>query len=437
MGFIKRLLLKKDDTPIVFIPGIMGSLGESILPGTGGYDFGLSEFVYRPMINMLERMGYKEEENLFIAYYNWRESNAYSAENYLIPMIEKAKKVTRKNKVNIISHSMGGIVTRYYIQSDNYKKDINKFIMIATPNYGSVNAYYFWSGGHLPYEDVERNIFYKLLKLGFLFIFKLKNREKSDIKLIRKMVPSVKELLPTYEYGDYLFIEDKEKNKKYVDIYEMAEKNEFLNSLNKGKGTFKNKGIKNYIIIGTGVETDTHICIREPKQNREKWKDGKPIYAIKTTLGDGTVTCDSANFYGKKIYINSSHTDILYDCKYPLSDILNTSIPETTDILEYMSYNTIYSMILINISKVEIKHSDDYIIATEHENFKSEKVVIRRIDENVYWIMIRIKDDKANISFNSIKNGEGNIILFKGDKDKGTISKENINIKSKMSLSLE
>ena len=50
-------------------------------------------------------------------------------------LIDIVKERTGKPKVNIIAHSMGGLVARRYIQIFG-PNDINKFIMIATPNKG-------------------------------------------------------------------------------------------------------------------------------------------------------------------------------------------------------------------------------------------------------------------------------------------------------------
>ncbi len=46
-------------------------------------------------------------------------------------------------KVNIVAHSMGGTITRSYIQSSFYntRQDVARFIMLGTPNYGSPIAY--------------------------------------------------------------------------------------------------------------------------------------------------------------------------------------------------------------------------------------------------------------------------------------------------------
>lgn len=50
----------------------------------------------------------------------------------------EGKKISAE-KVDIISHSMGGLVTRYYI-GNGYQGDIRKFVMIGTPNHGAWDA---------------------------------------------------------------------------------------------------------------------------------------------------------------------------------------------------------------------------------------------------------------------------------------------------------
>jgi triacylglycerol esterase/lipase EstA (alpha/beta hydrolase family) len=54
--------------------------------------------------------------------------------------------MTGKNEVDIIAHSMGGLVTRAYIQSNKYNNDIRSFEMIGTPNKGASRVYYLYNG---------------------------------------------------------------------------------------------------------------------------------------------------------------------------------------------------------------------------------------------------------------------------------------------------
>src|SRR3989344_4177140 len=50
--------------------------------------------------------------------------------------IEKVKQRTGRKKVNIVAHSMGGLVARNYIKNYGGESSVNKLIMIGTPNHG-------------------------------------------------------------------------------------------------------------------------------------------------------------------------------------------------------------------------------------------------------------------------------------------------------------
>ena len=58
--------------------------------------------------------------------------------NRLGKVIDEVRSCTKSQKVNIISHSLGGIVTRYYIKyvPNHASDEINKVIMLGTPNHG-------------------------------------------------------------------------------------------------------------------------------------------------------------------------------------------------------------------------------------------------------------------------------------------------------------
>ncbi|QTA81798.1 Alpha/beta hydrolase of unknown function, DUF915 [Desulfonema limicola] len=56
---------------------------------------------------------------------------------------EEVKKLTEEigvPKVNIVAHSMGGLNSRWYIQNNGYRNDVNKLVMLGTPNHGSTLA---------------------------------------------------------------------------------------------------------------------------------------------------------------------------------------------------------------------------------------------------------------------------------------------------------
>ena len=51
--------------------------------------------------------------------------------------IAEVKKKTGAKKVDIVAHSMGGLVSRYYIEKMGGRDDVGKLIMVQTPNHGS------------------------------------------------------------------------------------------------------------------------------------------------------------------------------------------------------------------------------------------------------------------------------------------------------------
>ncbi len=135
------------------------------------------------------------------------------------PYIEVIVKKT--HKVIFIGHSLGGLLGRAYMIYFN-PASIDKLIMIGTPNLGTVNAYYFWSGGKLPYSKVEDDILYNGLKMAFILYFKM-FKDINHMEALRNMFPIVKDLLPSYNYRNYLFYEENE-NKIEIPIENMSVK---------------------------------------------------------------------------------------------------------------------------------------------------------------------------------------------------------------------
>lgn len=69
--------------------------------------------------------------------------------------IQQMKQTYGVRKVNLVVHSMGGLDSRAYIQSPAYQGDVNKLVMLATPNHGSTIAdLALITNGYSP-QDVE------------------------------------------------------------------------------------------------------------------------------------------------------------------------------------------------------------------------------------------------------------------------------------------
>lgn len=109
-----------------------GEIGE-------GSEFLIPEGDWGRMIEPITvRVSYYYISYLDLGSYKVRTQRTDSIENYAIrlkELIDLIKYRTGKDKVDIVAHSMGGLVVREYIALFG-EDDINKFVMLGTPNKG-------------------------------------------------------------------------------------------------------------------------------------------------------------------------------------------------------------------------------------------------------------------------------------------------------------
>ncbi|MEI8104137.1 MAG: hypothetical protein WCG84_04535, partial [Candidatus Moraniibacteriota bacterium] len=129
--------------PVVVVPGLFGSWAINnpdmikLDPVFGTYD---------DLIATFEKNGYKLDENLFLLPYNWRASNVDTAK-LLKAKITEIKTQTHWPKVDVVAHSMGGIVAREYIEGTEYANDVDQLVLLGSPNRGAPKGYLIWDGG--------------------------------------------------------------------------------------------------------------------------------------------------------------------------------------------------------------------------------------------------------------------------------------------------
>lgn len=281
--------------PVVVVPGILGSWNWGLFVGQGledAWEFPFGDQTYEPLLKSFEDEGYVRGHDLFVAFYDWRQSNADNYQQYLLPVIDEALLQNPDvDWVDVIAHSMGGLFTRAYVQSDDYRDDIRNFIMLATPNFGSLDAYYMWGGGDFPpdYNGKDKQLasifmFYR----GLTYSPPIYNRRE----LIHRDIPSVAELLPTFDYlvdvGTGLDLP----------VAGMQDQNPLLPYLNatadRGVPELEENVMQLTIFAGRGRDTMQRIAV-EPALLGAAWPDGKPIdgaIAYNQT-GDGTVLGNS------------------------------------------------------------------------------------------------------------------------------------------------
>jgi pimeloyl-ACP methyl ester carboxylesterase len=114
---------------------------------------GLYPLTYDYLINALELWGYRQNVNFWIFPYDWRQSNRISGKllaDFIRDNVSKSNSTQGDGGVDIISHSMGGFVTR--AAALLYKAPINRAVYIASPHYGCPLSYFTLHTG-IPYDE--------------------------------------------------------------------------------------------------------------------------------------------------------------------------------------------------------------------------------------------------------------------------------------------
>ncbi|WP_161569307.1 lipase/acyltransferase domain-containing protein [Candidatus Oscillochloris fontis] len=232
----KNFTMRTERRPLIFVPGIMGSKlysnGSELWPRVLSKQFkkylslnpedpfsnnkveakdiirdvlweiGINDpfrfvIIYDDIIKYLKLKGeYKEnrigtsiffrcemassQTSLHVFAYDWRKSNAENAK-ILRDYIQCVQKTTGSQYVDIVAHSMGGILTRRYVLDNPDSHYIDRFISIATPWLGAPSAIAIMETGY--YEGITPGII-----------------EADELKNLVEFFPGPHELLPSPTY---------------------------------------------------------------------------------------------------------------------------------------------------------------------------------------------------------------------------------------------
>ncbi len=320
----KNPFAEEERRPIILIPGIGASVNlDTMIGGLFNNNWQLFSHTYDGIIEAFKSMGYKENKDFFIAYYDWRNRNDDSAQKYLKPIIKKANQLNGTSKVNIVAHSMGGLVARSYIQSDDYGNDVENLFLIGTPNRGSSDVYPVWEGGYIP-KNWETKF---ILRIYLAYLTK-KYPTSNNYETIRQYIPSIKQLMPVY---DYIYPKGKMENLK--NYSSMNEVNTWLENLNAGIEILNDR-VKVSVIAGDKQATINGIPVIESDEH-PLWKDGKPdpLDPEKNdSSGDGRVLLSSSkipSLYEKIIDFN--HGDIVSRAEEFIAEKINENLDRIYD----------------------------------------------------------------------------------------------------------
>ncbi len=305
--------------PVIVIPGILGSAQKN-----GMWQIDPIMHTYDDLIATLDENGYTPDEDLFSFAYDWRNSNVTTAE-LLKQKIDAVKAICACDKVDLVAHSMGGLVARQYVQSNEYDNDVDQLIFLGTPHRGAPKAYLMWEGGEFVSPALSDGLTQRFLKgearkNGFSTVFAyLQNRP----------VSSVEQLLP-----DYSYLTENNVLRAYPTEYPQ---NAFLETLNNSVSTLLNAGIDLHSFIGTVGNTITGVSVIDAPEKSPLWEHGYPENfdgngnrGLTLGAGDATVPLPSASFIAAaSTTLSSSHSALPEDASGAVVELM-TGNPATT-----------------------------------------------------------------------------------------------------------
>lgn len=94
--------------------------------------------VYAGFVNRLTAEGYREGEDLFLFDYDWRRS-VFDNARILADYIDE--NIPQDQTVDLVAHSMGGLISRAYILEEGGSARVHRLITAGTPLRGSVEVF--------------------------------------------------------------------------------------------------------------------------------------------------------------------------------------------------------------------------------------------------------------------------------------------------------
>ncbi|MEJ8544229.1 lipase/acyltransferase domain-containing protein [Brevibacillus borstelensis] len=245
---------------------------------------------YASMVKRLESEGYEKNSTMFAMPYDWRYSNKDNAK-YLKEKIDEALNTTGARQVQLVAHSMGGLLTRETLLSNvSYQPKVKRIIYMGTPFLGSPRAY-------------------QAIQFGYDFGVPLLHEGTG--KVIAEYAPAVYELLPSPTYFDKATVlkRDPVYSFQYQDMVTDSRVRIAYTPLVRQAEALHNKWdkktlrVQQYSIIGTGQKT---LLGYEYHTGRDMLT---PFFD--SGKGDGTVPYASAEYsqsdITKKYYAAAAH----------------------------------------------------------------------------------------------------------------------------------
>jgi len=297
LDYIRVSGLTGDKIKTIILPGLGASWNtEAILSGSQKpqNEWQMTPFVniYNNLTNSLINSGYELGNDLFVFNYDWRQPIT-NISNELDLFIQNN---IGDQEVNLIGHSLGGLVARSWWQ-DNHNAKVNKIITLGSPHQGTLQAYEALAGGKI-------NSSFSWGSAALNIILRLRNPiYKTNANIIQGEIPVLNDLLPVF---DFL-----KKGKITISCKNLSFKNNWLEIANQNIPELNKI---EYISGNIGPDVNEWIYVRPPSLTQKLlglWPDGIPYRYIQAD-GDATVLLKSS-YLDKNPHIYSlNHRQLIY-----------------------------------------------------------------------------------------------------------------------------
>lgn len=411
--------------PIVLVPPLISSYNKKLMKqdeSGGQLDFVFGGNTFKALIEKLEKAGYEMNNNLFVAHYDWRQPNNVSAEQYLAPIIQQAKQISGANKVDLIAHSMGGLVARSYVQGDSYANDVDQLITLGTPHTGASGAYQAWEGGQYP-ETWGRLIRFHISNIESSLKKTRGMKNATRPTTFRTFFPSLRDLLPIEELVT--------RDGNTISIPDLTEQNPLLQNLRNTFNLISERDISLATIGANNQPTLKNVSLINNRTtedaDRLRWRDGHanpdPPTA-NSTDGDTTVLLSSAHVGSNNTTLTGTdHMNLPEKAQDEVLALLGLEAVE--EHFEYQPPKKLFGITIMSPLSAVIHGPSGQILSLDQNDFGEDLAEYdddpNDPDDPKDITILDPPDGKYTVTYTGTGEGEYTIITSYADEDE-TIS---------------
>lgn len=267
------------------------------------------------MINWATSLGYVPGKTLFGFPYDFRRSvRDKEVIEKLSSLIDRVSKLSPTGKVDVISHSMGGVLMKsFLVEKAQFRQKIRKWIPIGTPWLGSTMAFHACIKGYnLDIPIGLRESVAKQLEFGWPPTFELMPNFKAQLWANNtpwisyvingqlKNISRESDVIQLFrDVNEDHYFERLTTGQRILQPFDMSMYNYTRTTIEKLNEYGKEiSGLEIHNIVGDGMNTRFGVQFKDSVSSVRELKDKVPSFTY--TYGDGTVPIQSALSSGFK-----------------------------------------------------------------------------------------------------------------------------------------